>query len=98
MKDRADVLDLLQSEKGRAAKQSINPFVVHAATGGVVDYAAVIVEPAGVVTVSTAAVAVPTVEPGAVALVAATDIASTAAELEIAAATAMQIAQPSSPS
>ena len=92
MKDHADVLDLLQSEKGRADKQSIDPFDVHAAIAGVVDYAAVIVEPAGVVTVSTAAVAFHTVEPGAVALVAATDIAATAAELEIAAATALQIA------
>ena len=92
MKGRADVLDLLQSEKGRAYRQSIDPFDVYAATGGVVAYAEVIVEPAGVVVASTAAVAVPTVEPGAVALVAATDIAATAAELKIAAVTALQIA------
>jgi len=92
VKGHADVLHLLQSEKGRADKQSIDPFDVYAETGGVVACAAVVVEPAGVVAVSTVVVAVPTVEPGAVAAVAATDIAETAAELEIAAATAQQIA------
>ena len=70
----------------------MDPIDEYAADGGVEAYAAVIVEPADFVAASTAAVAVPTVEPGAVALVAATDIAATAAELEIAAATAQQIA------
>ena len=84
---------MLLSEKGCACKHSIDPIDVYASAGVAVAYVAVIAEPADVVAVSTVVVAVPTVEPGAVAAVAATNIAETAAdELEIAAATAQQIA------